>query len=162
MSAIGVLAVVSAIAIIASTFFISVLQVRGNSMEPTMTDGELVIATHSSNFKQGEISAFYYNNKILLKRVIGFPGDWVDITSDGVVFVNGQMLQENYLDQHALGKSDIEFPYQVPENRYFVLGDNRGVSIDSRSNAIGTVSEEQLIGNAVFRIWPLSSFGPIH
>ncbi len=162
LSALGVLAVVSAIAIIASTFFISVLQVRGNSMEPTMTDGELVLATHSGNFKQGEISAFYYNNKILLKRVIAFPGDWVDITSDGVVFVNGEMLQEDYLDKHELGKTDITFPYQVPENRYFVLGDNRGVSIDSRSNAIGTVSEEQLIGNAVFRVWPLSSFGPIH
>ena len=161
MSAIGVLAVVSAIAIIASTFFISVLQVRGNSMEPTMTDGELVLATHSNNFKQGEVSAFYYNNKILLKRVIAFPGDWVDITRDGVVFVNGEMVQEDYLEQHELGKCDIEFPYQVPENRYFVLGDNRGVSIDSRSNAIGTVSEEQLIGNAVFRVWPLSSFGPI-
>lgn len=162
LSAIGVLAVVSAIAIIASTFFISVLQVRGNSMEPTMTDGELVLATHSNNFKQGEISAFYYNNKILLKRVIAFPGDWVDITSQGAVFVNGELLQEDYLDHHELGKCDITFPYQVPENRYFVLGDNRGVSIDSRSNAIGTVSEEQLIGNAVFRVWPLSSFGPIH
>ena len=162
LSAIGVLAVVSAIAIIASTFFISVLQIRGNSMEPTMTDGELVIATHSSNFKQGEISAFYYNNKMLLKRVIAFPGDWVDITSQGAVFVNGELLQEDYLDKHELGKCDITFPYQVPENRYFVLGDNRGVSIDSRSNAIGTVSEEQLIGNAVFRVWPLSSFGPIN
>ena len=126
-----------------------------------MTDGELVLATHSSSFKQGEISAFYYNNKILLKRVIAFPGDWVDITRDGVVFVNGEMVQEDYLEQHELGKCDITFPYQVPENRYFVLGDNRGVSIDSRSNAIGTISEEQLIGNAVFRVWPLSSFGPI-
>lgn len=159
---IGVLAVVAAIAIIASTFFISVLQIRGNSMEPTFTDGQVVVATHTNNFSQGDVAAFYYNNKILLKRVVGFPGDWVDITRDGAVFINGELLQEDYLTAHDLGKVDIEFPYQVPEGRYFVLGDNRAVSVDSRSNAIGTVSDDQLIGKAVFRAWPVQDFGLVH
>lgn len=159
LSTIGVLAVVAAIAIIASTFFISVLQIRGNSMEPTFTDGQVVVATHTNNFNQGDVAAFYYNNKILLKRVVGFPGDWVDITRDGAVFINGELLQEDYLTAHDLGKVDIEFPYQVPEGRYFVLGDNRAVSVDSRSNAIGTVSDDQLIGKAVFRAWPVQDFG---
>lgn len=159
LSTVGVLAVVAAIAVIASTFFISVLQIRGNSMEPTLADGQVVIASHLGEPHQSEITAFYYNNKILLKRVVAFPGDWVDITRDGVVFVNGEMLQEDYLETTELGKTDIEFPYQVPEGRYFVLGDNRAVSIDSRSNAIGTVSEEQLIGKAVLRVWPLQDLG---
>ncbi|MBQ9067992.1 MAG: signal peptidase I [Eggerthellaceae bacterium] len=162
LSTIGVLAVVAAIAVIASTFFISVLQIRGNSMEPTLTDGQVVIASHLGAPQQGEVTAFYYNNKILLKRVIAFPGDWVDITRDGVVFVNGEMLQEDYLETADFGKADIEFPYQVQDGRYFVLGDNRAVSIDSRSNAIGTVSEEQLIGKAVLRVWPIQDLGLVH
>ena len=161
LSAIGALAVVAAIAVIATTFFISVLQIRGDSMEPTLEDGQVVVASHLGDAQQGDITAFYYNNKILLKRVVGFPGDWVDITKDGVVFVNGEMLQEDYLETTDFGKVDIEFPYQVPEGRYFVLGDNRAVSIDSRSNAIGTVSDEQLIGKAVLRVWPIQDFGMI-
>ena len=159
---IGVLIVVLAAAIIVSTFLISVLQIRGNSMEPTVHEGDMLIANHSTAFDQGDVVAFYYNNKVLLKRVIAFPGDWVDIDDNGLVAVNGHVIREEYVKDLALGETDIVFPYQVPENRYFVLGDNRSVSIDSRSNVIGTISDEQVIGEVLYRIWPLESFGAIH
>ena len=151
---------VAAIAVIISTFFITVLQIRGASMEPTLHEGELVVASHSHDFETGDIIAFYYNNTVLLKRVIGNPGDWIDISEDGVVSVNGQELQEDYVDELALGNPDISFPYQVPENRYFVLGDHRSVSIDSRSDTIGTVADDQVVGKVLFRVWPFDRFGP--
>ncbi|HAM16110.1 MAG TPA: signal peptidase I [Eggerthellaceae bacterium] len=158
---VGVLIVVVAAAIIVSTFLISVLQIRGNSMEPTVHEGDLLIANHSTAFDQGDVVAFYYNNKVLLKRVIAFPGDWVDIDDNGLVAVNGHVIREEYVKDLALGATDIVFPYQVPENRFFVLGDNRSVSIDSRSNVIGTITEEQVIGKVLYRVWPLDSFGII-
>ena len=129
-------------------------------MEPTLREGDLVVANHSSEFSTGDIMAFYYNNKVLMKRVIGNPGDWVDIR-DGKVFVNDEPLDEKYVQGVDTGQSDMKFPYQVPENRYFVLGDHRNVSVDSRSEAIGTVSEEQRIGRAMFIVWPLPRVGKI-
>ena len=160
-STLGAIIVVAAIAVIISTFFITVLQIRGASMEPTLHEGELVVASHSHKFETGDVIAFYYNNTVLLKRVIGNPGDWVDISEDGVVSVNGQELEEDYVDELALGDADISFPYQVPENRYFVLGDHRSVSIDSRSDTIGTVADDQVIGKVLFRVWPIDRFGPL-
>ena len=160
-STIGAIIVVAAIAVIISTFFITVLQIRGTSMEPTFHEGELVVASHSHNFEPGDVVAFYYNNTVLLKRVIGNPGDWIDIDQDGVVSVNGVALEEDYVTDLSLGNPDISFPYQVPENRYFVLGDHRSVSIDSRSDTIGTVADDQVIGKVLFRVWPIERFGSV-
>jgi len=148
-------------AVIISSFFITVLKVSGSSMSPTFETGQIVIALNTDEFEAGDAIAFYYNNKVLIKRVIGSPGDWIDIDEDGNVSVNGVVLEETYISEKSLEPTDIEFPYQVPENKYFVLGDNRSVSIDSRSNSVGCISKEQLIGKIVFRVYPFDVFGKI-
>ncbi|MEA4954338.1 MAG: signal peptidase I [Pseudoflavonifractor sp.] len=155
------LVVVAAVAVICSTFFLSVLQIEGSSMEPTLNEGELVVASRSKHFQHGDIIAFYYNNKVLLKRVIGFPSEWIDIDENGNVSIDGHDLEEPYVQEKALGECDITLPCQIPDERWFVLGDRRSTSIDSRSKVIGDVAEEQLVGKVVFRIWPFSEFGPI-
>lgn len=157
-----VIIVVSAIGILVATFFMSVLQIRGESMTPTLHDGDLVVASRHSSFQSGDIIAFYYNNKVLLKRVIGQPGDWIDMREDGTIVVNKKPLRENYVKGSKIGKTDIKFPYQVPEHRYFVLGDHRSISVDSRTKAIGTVSEDQVVGKAMLIVWPLTNFGGVH
>ncbi len=154
-----VVVVVAALAVLVSSFFITVLRVTGESMTPTLQTGEIVIAQNSSTFDAGDLIAFYYNNKVLVKRVLGSPGDWIDIDSEGNVSVNGSLIQEDYVSDKSLEPTDISFPYQVPENRYFVLGDHRQASIDSRSNAVGCVTKEQLVGKIVFRIYPFGAFG---
>ncbi len=128
-------------------------------MTPTLETGQIVIAQNSKEFEVGDLLAFYYNNKVLVKRVIGSPGDWVNIDEDGKVSVNGVELVEDYASDFSLEPTDITFPYQVPENRWFVLGDHRSVSIDSRSSVVGCVTKEQLIGKVVFRVFPFSEFG---
>jgi signal peptidase I len=125
-------------------------------MTPTLEDGNVVILTKGSSYETGDVIAFYYNNKILIKRVIASAGDWVDIASDGTVSVNGEVLDEPYVSERSLGECDLEFPYQVPDERVFVLGDHRSVSVDSRSSQIGCVSEEQVVGKLALCIWPLS------
>lgn len=157
-----VIIVVSAVGILVATFFMSVLQIRGESMTPTLRDGDLVVASRHSSFASGDIIAFYYNNKVLLKRVIGQPGDWIDMREDGTIVVNKKPLRENYVKGSKIGKTDIKFPYQVPEHRYFVLGDHRSISVDSRTKAIGTVSEDQIVGKAMLIVWPLTNFGGVH
>jgi len=157
-----ILLVVAAAAIICSTFFFSVLQIEGSSMEPTLNEGELVVASKSKHFQRDDIIAFYYNNKVLLKRVIGFPGEWINIDQNGIVYIDGQTLEEPYVQENALGECDITLPCQIPDERWFVLGDHRATSVDSRSKVIGNVAEEQLVGKVVFRIWPLSKFGPVN
>lgn len=155
------LIVVAAIAVLISMLFLPVLRVTGSSMTPTMHNDELVICSKRSDYKQGDIIAFYFNNKILLKRVIGLPGDWIEITADGTVFVNGEELNEPYIDEKALGECDIEFPYQVPESRIFVMGDHRSTSVDSRSSTIGCIADEYIIGRLIFRLWPWEKIGTL-
>lgn len=161
-STIYTLVVVAALAILVATLWLPVLQIYGSSMTPTIRDGEIVFSVKYSDMKPGDIIAFYYNNKILVKRVICGPGDWVDIDEQGTVYVNGTALSEPYLEEKALGDCDIELPYQVPDGKIFVMGDHRSTSVDSRNTVIGCVAQEQIVGKIAFRIWPLNRFGGIH
>ncbi len=162
ISTTNILIVVAALAILVAMLFLPVLRIYGESMNATLKSGELVVSVKGSKFKTGDIVAFYYNNNILVKRVMANSGDWIDIDLDGNVYVNQQLVDEPYLTEKAFGEPDIDFPYQVPDERVFVLGDNRSVSIDSRHRAVGCVTSEQIVGKIVFRIWPLTRIGPVH
>ena len=158
-STIYTLLVVAAVAIITAVMFFPVLRINGTSMTDTLWEGDIVVALNGSNYKTGDIIAFYYNNTILVKRVIATAGEWVNIDEDGNVYVNGQLLDEPYITDKAFGNCDIKLPYQVPEGRIFVMGDHRETSIDSRNTAIGCVSEELRVGKILMRVWPLEGFG---
>lgn len=160
-STIYTLITVSAIAVLVATLFLPVLQIYGTSMTPTLYDGDIVLTLKTSEFETGDVIAFYYNNKILVKRVIGTSGDWVSMNEDGDVMLNGELLYEPYVVDKSIGECNIEFPYQVPEERLFVMGDHRSVSIDSRNTTIGCISQEQIVGKLVFRIWPFDIWGVI-
>ena len=150
---------VAAIAVLVATLWLPVLQVYGNSMTPTLQNGEIIFTVKMSEFEQGDIISFYYNNKILIKRVIARSGEWVNMDADGNVYVNETLLDEPYLDEKAFGDCNIELPYQVPEGRVFVMGDHRSTSVDSRNSAVGCVAQEQIVGKILFRVWPLEKFG---
>ena len=158
---VGTLMVVAAAAILIAYLWLPILQVTGTSMAPTLSEGELLVASKLDTYETGDLIAFYYNNKILVKRVIATSGDWVDISEDGTVYVNNIALEEPYLTDKALGNCNIELPYQVPETKIFVMGDHRSVSLDSRNTTIGCVSEEQIVGRVFYRVWPLKDFGKI-
>lgn len=160
-STIFTLITVAAVAVLVATLWMPVLQIYGSSMTPTLVNGNIVVSVKESNFQHGDVIAFYYNNKILVKRVIAGPGDWVNIDGDGTVYVNDKKLEEPYLTDKALGDCDIDLPYQVPESRLFVMGDHRSVSVDSRNTAVGCVAEEQVVGKLIFCIWPFNDFGKI-
>jgi len=157
-STVYVLIVVAAIAALISTLILPVLQIAGTSMEPNLNDGDIVLLVKKHDLKSGDLCAFYYSNKILIKRVIATPGDYIWIQQDGTVFLNGEPLDEPYIAQKALGECDVEFPYQVPENNYFVMGDQRETSIDSRSSVIGCIAKDQIVGKIFCKFWPLSEF----
>lgn len=157
-STVNALIVVAAVAALVATLVLPVLQIAGTSMEPGLRDGNIVLLVKKNDLQTGDLCAFYYSNKILIKRVIGTPGDYIWIESDGTVFLNGEALDEPYVSQKALGECDVEFPYQVPENSYFVLGDKRETSIDSRSSVIGCVGDNQIVGKIFCKFWPLSEF----
>ena len=158
-STVFTLITVAAIAVLVATLFLPVLQIYGSSMTPSLNEGEVVVSVKGSAFEPGDVVAFYYNNKILVKRVIATAGDWVDISEEGTVYVNGKALDEPYLTEKAYGDTNIDLPYQVPDERVFVMGDHRATSVDSRNTAVGCVAEEQVVGKIVFKVWPLESFG---
>ena len=158
-STVYTLVIVAAIAVLTATLWLPVLQIYGNSMTPTLQDGEIIFTVKTSKFEPGDVIAFYYNNKILVKRVICGPADWVNIDEDGTVYVNGTVLDEPYLVDKALGDCNIELPYQVPDGKVFVMGDHRSTSVDSRNTAVGCVAQEQIVGKIIFRIWPLNRLG---
>ena len=155
------LVTVAAAAVLIAVLLMPVLQIYGNSMTPTLAEGEIVVSVKGTDMKTGDIVAFYYNNNVLVKRVIAQAGDWVDIAEDGTVYVNNEAIDEPYLTEKAFGECNIQLPYQVPESRIFVMGDHRNVSIDSRNTAVGCVADEQIVGKIIFRVWPLSMFGKV-
>ena len=158
-STVYTLITVAAVAVLVATLWLPVLQIYGSSMTPTMQNGDIVFTLKTSNFQNGDVLAFYYNNKILVKRVIACPGEWVDMEEDGTVFVNNQQVSEPYVTDLAYGDTNIELPYQVPDGKLFVMGDHRSTSVDSRNTAVGCVAQEQVVGKIVFRIWPISQMG---
>lgn len=160
-STIYTLITVAAIAVLVATLWLPVLQIYGNSMTPTLQDGEIIFTVKTSDLEPGEIISFYYNNKILVKRVIAGPGEWVNIDEAGNVYVNNVPLDEPYLDEKAFGDCDIELPYQVPDGKIFVMGDHRSTSVDSRNTSVGCVAQEQIVGKIIFRVWPLNRFGTV-
>ena len=158
-STVYTLVIVAAVAVLTATLWLPVLQIYGSSMTPTLQDGEIIFTVKTSKFEPGDVIAFYYNNKILVKRVICGPADWVNIDGDGTVYVNGTELDEPYLTERALGDCNIQLPYQVPDGKVFVMGDHRSTSVDSRNTAVGCVAQEQIVGKIIFRIWPLNRLG---
>ena len=161
-STVYALLVVAAAAILLATLFLPVLQVSGTSMEPTLENGDVILLLKTGNFTTGDLCGFYWQNKLLLKRVIAGPGDVVNIEADGTVSVNNRVLNEPYLTEKALGECDLSFPYQVPDNRYFVMGDHRSTSVDSRSSAIGCIEKSQIVGRVLLRVWPFSRLSVLY
>ena len=155
------LLIVAAVAVLVATLLLPVLRIYGASMTPSLYEGDIVVSVKKMDFQRGDIICFYYNNKILVKRVIAFEGEWVNMDEDGNVYVNGTLLDEPYLTEKAFGECDITLPYQVPDGRVFVMGDHRATSVDSRSSTVGCVFEEQVVGRIVYRVWPLDQFGPV-
>lgn len=160
-STVYLLVTVAAAAVLVATLFMPVLQIYGSSMSPTLEEGNIVLSVKVNRFAEGDVVAFYYGNKLLVKRYIAGAGQWVDMDENGNIRVDGNLLQEPYVDTLSYGNADITFPYQVPEDKYFLVGDHRSVSVDSRHSVVGSISKESIVGKIVFCIWPLEHFGPI-
>ena len=159
---VAVLIVVAAIAVLITTLFLPILQISGDSMSPTMEHDEIVVLLKTKEFQRGDLIGFYYQGKILLKRVIALPEDEVAIDADGNVYINGELLEEPYVTDKGLGDCDLEFPYKVPGTGYFVMGDRRSNSVDSRNSVIGAISRDDIIGKVFLRVWPFGRFGLVY
>ena len=155
------LIVVAAIAVLVATIWLPVLRIYGSSMTPTLSEGNIVVTVKGGNFKYGDVVGLYVGNRLLVKRVIAGPGQWVNILEDGTVFVDGHELDEPYLEEKALGDCNIDLPYQVPDGRYFVMGDHRSTSVDSRNSAVGAIADEEIVGKIVFCVWPFKQMGRV-
>ena len=149
-----VLTIVAAVAVLIATLILPVLQIEGASMEPTLSNGDIVLLMKTTRFDHGDLCGFTWNNKLLIKRVIGIPGDWIEIDTDGTIYLNGEKLEEPYVEQKAFGECDLEFPLQVPPEQFFVVGDMRENSVDSRNSLIGCIPKDQVVGKVFFRVWP--------
>ena len=158
-STVVVLITAAALAVLVATLWLPVLQIYGSSMVPTLQEGEIVVSVKERDFQQGDVIAFYYGNKLLVKRYIAGPGSWVDIQEDGTILVDGVALEEPYVTDKAFGICDLELPYQVPDAKYFLVGDHRTTSVDSRHSSVGCIAEDQIVGKIVYRVWPLAVFG---
>lgn len=160
-STLASLIVVAAVAVLIATLVLPVLQIQGTSMEPTLNDGEIVVLIKTPKLKRGQLCCFSYQNKLLIKRVIGVPGDSIMIDDDGYVYVNDELIDEPYIIDRSIGECDVSFPIYVTENHYFIMGDHRSTSIDSRSSVIGLVNSDQIVGKIIFRIWPFKEMGSV-
>ena len=161
-STVFVLITAAATAVLVATLWLPVLQIFGSSMTPTLQEGQIVVSVKTNNMEPGDIVAFYYGNKVLVKRYIAGPGSWVDIHMDGTVYVNGMELAENYITERNFGISDLEYPYQVPDGTYFVMGDERATSVDSRHSSVGCIPTDDIVGKIVYRVWPVDVFGTVY
>ena len=156
------LLIVAAVAVILVILVMPVLSIEGVSMETTLYDGDVVIALNNHKFKTGDVVGFYFNNEVLIKRVVATETDWVDIDKEGNVYVNNVKLDEPYVTEKAFGDCNIAFLSQVPEGACFVLGDHRATSIDSRNTSVGCISNDVVVGKLLLRIWPLDAIGSVH
>ncbi len=154
-STINILIVTAAVAALIATLVLPVVQITGTSMEPTLSEGDIVVLMKTDSLHRGDLCAFAYSNKILIKRVIGLPGEFINIDNEGTVYINGEKIDEPYLITKGLGDTDIDFPFQVPDNQYFMLGDQRDTSVDSRNTVIGCITTDQMVGKILFKVWPL-------
>lgn len=161
-STIAVLIVTAAVVVLLAFLIFPVFRIYGSSMSPTVNEGEIVVSLKGSRFECGDVVVLSYNNKLLVKRMIAGPGQWFDMDQDGNVYVDGELIDEPYLTDKAYGDCNISLPYQIPDGRYFVMGDNRSTSQDSRNSIVGCIAEEQIVGKALFRLWPFSEFGLIN
>ena len=161
-STVFALVTASAAAVLVATLFLPVLQIFGSSMNPTLEEGQIVVSVKAKELEAGDIVAFYYGNRVLIKRYIAGPGTWIDIDEDGNVYLNDQLLDEPYLTEKAFGISDLEYPYQVPENTHFLMGDHREESVDSRHSSVGCISQDDIVGKIIFRVWPMTTLGAVN
>ncbi len=160
-STIFILITAAAAAVLVATLWMPVLQIFGSSMTPTLVEGQIVVSVKIDAMKPGDIVAFYYGNKVLVKRYIAGPGTWFDMDEEGNVYLDGELLDEPYLSEKHFGICDLELPYQIPEETYFLMGDQRETSVDSRHSSVGCIAQDQIVGKIVYRVWPLENFGRV-